>query len=130
MSLKKHILVHGDAKPFCCDTCSKNFATKKDLEEHKNRVHKNLRTMRAHRRTHMGEDKTVKEESPEEEQDDENMEQDDDESQEEEPEKKVVKEEAAAGTRLRKARVPKDDLQSFIIQLTEGDDNEVVLKSI
>lgn len=143
MSLKKHILNHSGAKPFCCDTCPKNFANKEELKEHKDRAHKNLRfpcpdcgksfkvasTMRAHRRTHTNDDKKVKAEIPNEEQDDEDMEKEDVESEEEEePEQKVVKEEVGVSTR--KSRLPKDDLQSFIIQLTEGDDDDVVLKSV
>lgn len=149
MSLKKHILIHSGAKPFCCDTCPKNYANKEDLNEHKDRAHKNLRfpcpdcgrafqvasTMRAHRRTHTSKEKKVKDRDPKEEQDVENMEQGEseeeepEEEEEEEPEEKVIKEEVTEGTRVRKARVPKDDLQSFIIQLAEGDD-EVVLESV
>ncbi|XP_044731744.1 gastrula zinc finger protein XlCGF57.1-like [Chrysoperla carnea] len=41
--LRKHLLMHSDARPYPCNRCDKAFRTKEDLKKHLNCVHLNNR---------------------------------------------------------------------------------------
>ncbi|XP_044727319.1 zinc finger protein 501-like [Chrysoperla carnea] len=42
-TLRKHLLIHTDARPHPCNRCDKAFRTKEDLKKHLNCVHLNIR---------------------------------------------------------------------------------------